>query len=71
VQATSVGKKIITATIVIVPTSPRPSARTMSGAVVTMGIDLSAIATGSATPATTGQSMKIAASAAPRSRPAR
>ena len=57
-QATSVGKNTMTATSVTVPVAPRPSNSTISGAVVTMGTERSAIASGIAVPATAGARMK-------------
>ena len=60
----------MTATMVTVPTAPRPSASTISGAVVTIGIERSAIETGSAT-RQNRQHVNTAASAAPSPSPAR
>jgi hypothetical protein len=61
----------MTATRTMVPTAPRPISSTTSGAVVTMGTERSAMASGMAVPAITGTRTSSIASTAPARRPAR
>ena len=65
------GKNTITATSVTVPAAPRPSASTISGAVVTMGTERRAMAALITGPATCGASTSAMASPAPAASPAR